>query len=59
MDALLKAIRALNTLQQAQTSHLLRAGESLPRVELALKAARIRWDSAKLAYLNHVQMHRC
>jgi hypothetical protein len=58
-DELVKAVRALTGLQEAQTAHLVRVGESLPRVETALKVARMRWDNAKIAYLNHVQMHGC
>ena len=58
-EELLKALHALTSLQEAQTNHLVKDGESLPRIEPALKAARSRWDNAKLKYLNHVQMHRC
>ncbi len=58
-DELLEAVRALTGLQESQTAHVMKEGESLPRIETALIGARIRWDTAKLKYLNHIQMHRC
>lgn len=58
-DELLEAVHALTSLQEAQTAHLVKEGESLPRIETALQAARIRWDTAKLKYSNHVRLHRC
>lgn len=58
-NELLEAVHGLTSLQEAQTDHLMKEGENLPRIEAALTAARIRWDAAKLNYSNHVRMHGC
>ena len=59
LDELLEALHALTSLREAQTAHLVKQGLALPRIDPALTAARHRWDVALLAYMNHVQLHRC
>ncbi len=58
-DELLEAASALTVIQTEQTRNLISGAEGLGRVELALDAARAKWNSAREAYLNHVREHGC
>jgi hypothetical protein len=55
----LESIRAVTALQSEHTANVIRGGEGLPRIELALEAARKRWEAARDAYLAHIREHDC
>ena len=56
--ALLKAVSDVAELQSEQTANIISGGFGLPRIELALKAARGRWEDARTAYTAHLLEHR-
>lgn len=58
-DELLEAVNAVAELQARQTRNVIESGEGLPRFNLALEAARAKWETAREAYLAHVLEHGC
>ena len=58
-EELLEAMRAITHLQEAQTGDVISGGSGLPRIDLALTAARRSWKTARNAYFGHVKKHGC
>ena len=56
---LLDAVSAIATLQTQQSANLISGGEGLPRVEVAIEAARKGWEGAGDAYISHIMEHEC
>ena len=56
---LYNALTAVTFLQNAEATDLIHGGDGLPRMDLALAAARERWGKARLAYAAHLQEHGC
>ena len=57
-DLFVEAAREIINLQRAETQALL-AGANVERFDLALKLAREKKDTIKLAYQLHVRKHGC
>ena len=57
-ETLLKAVSVVLELQSEQTANIISEGSGLPRIELALAAARQRWEDARNAYTAHILEHR-
>ena len=56
-DEVLDALSALTTLHAGQASDLIKGGSGLPRLDIALNAARGKWERAKQVYKMHVREH--
>ncbi len=59
LSELIDAMSAITRLQDAQMQDLINGGSGLPRIDLALKAARRDWDKIRRAYLAHLAEHGC
>jgi len=55
----LDAVGELMALQAEQSSDLISGGDGLPRIDLAITAARRNWEKARDNYVAHVQAHGC
>jgi hypothetical protein len=56
---LLKAVSELTALQNAQGANLISGGDGLPRIEIAIEAARKRWENARTVLATHLDEHGC
>jgi hypothetical protein len=59
VDELLHAIRELNALLEEQTRALTTGDSDFSRFDLLIHAARQKKDSAKYAWMAHVETHHC
>ena len=55
----IEAVSELAALQSEHSSDLIRGGNGLPRIEVAVEAARKKWEQARNAYIGHIKQHRC
>jgi hypothetical protein len=56
---LLEAVSQVTALQNEHSSNLINGGDGLPRIELAIEAARKKWEKARNAYTAHLREHGC
>jgi len=56
-DEVLDALRVLTTVHALQASDVIRGDPGLPGLDLALTAARAKWEQAKQGYKIHVLEH--